>query len=116
MGISVILIWLNFIEIAFVYPSLYEGFGIPLLEVMIYQAPIIASNTSNTSSIPEVIGDADLLFTPTSVSDLADRLLYLLEHLSERERLIIKGFDQVKKFSWDKTVAQTVEAYRYVMD
>ena len=98
--------------IAFVYPSLYEGFGIPPLEAMICQAPVIASNTS---SIPEVVGDAGLLFDPTSVSDLADRLLFLLEHPAERERLIAKGLEQAKKFSWDKTVTQTLQAYKYAI-
>lgn len=98
--------------IAFVYPSLYEGFGIPPLEAMICQAPVIASNTS---SIPEVVGDAGLLFEPKSVPDLVDRLLFLIESPAERERLIAKGLEQTKKFSWDKTVTQTIEAYRHVI-
>jgi glycosyltransferase involved in cell wall biosynthesis len=98
--------------VAFIYPSLYEGFGIPLLEAMICQAPIIASNTS---SFPEVVGDAGLLFDPTSVADLADRLLFLLDNPAERDILIRKGLERVKHFSWDKTVAQTVEAYRSVL-
>jgi len=96
----------------FVYPSLYEGFGIPPLEAMICQAPVIAANTS---SIPEVVGDAGLLFDPTSIADLADKLLFLIEHPAERERLIVKGLEQAKKFSWNKTVSETVEAYRYVV-
>jgi glycosyltransferase involved in cell wall biosynthesis len=99
--------------VAFVYPSLYEGFGIPLLEAMICQAPIIASNTS---SFPEVVGDAGLLFDPTSVADLADRLLFLLDNPAERDILITKGLEQVKHFSWDKTINQTVEAYRSVLN
>ena len=98
--------------IAFVYPSLYEGFGIPPLEAMICQAPVIASNTS---SIPEVVGDAGLLFDPKSVPDLIDRLLFLLENPAAREQLIAKGLEQTKKFSWDKTVTQTLDAYRYVI-
>ncbi|MFK0733812.1 MAG: glycosyltransferase family 4 protein [Gloeotrichia echinulata GP01] len=98
--------------LAFVYPSLYEGFGIPPLEAMICQAPVIASNTS---SIPEVVGDAGLLFDPTSITDLADRLLFLVEHPAERQRLITKGLEQAKKFSWDKTVTQTLEAYQFVV-
>lgn len=98
--------------IAFVYPSLYEGFGIPLLEAMNCQAPVIAANSS---SIPEVVGDAALLFNPTSVTDLADSLLFLLEHPAERERLIAKGLQQAQKFSWDDTVAQTIQAYQYVL-
>lgn len=99
--------------VAFVYPSLYEGFGIPLLEAMICQAPIIASNTS---SFPEVVGDAGLLFDPNSVADLTDRLLFLLDNPAERDILITKGLEQVKHFSWNKTVAQTVEAYRSVLN
>ncbi|OBQ34711.1 MAG: mannosyltransferase [Anabaena sp. CRKS33] len=98
--------------VAFVYPSLYEGFGIPLLEAMICQAPIIASNTS---SFPEVVGDAGLLFDPTSVVNLADRLLFMFDNPAERDILITKGLEQVKHFSWDKTAAQTVEAYRSVL-
>jgi glycosyltransferase involved in cell wall biosynthesis len=98
--------------VAFVYPSLYEGFGIPLLEAMICQAPIIASNTS---SFPEVVSDAGLLFDPTSVADLADRLLFMLDNPAERDILITKGLERVKHFSWDKTAAQTVEAYRSVL-
>ena len=98
--------------IAFVYPSLYEGFGIPLLEAMICQAPIIASNTS---SFPEVVGDAGLLFDPTSLADLADRLLFMLDNPAERDILIAKGLERVKHFSWDMTATKTVEAYRYVV-
>lgn len=97
--------------IAFVYPSLYEGFGIPPLEAMTCQAPVIASNAS---SIPEVVGDAGLLFNPHSVSELADRLIFLLDHSAERQRLIAKGLNQAKKFSWDKTISQTVDSYQYI--
>ena len=79
---------------------------------MICQAPVIASNTS---SIPEVVGDAGLLFDPKSVPDLIDRLLFLLENPAAREQLIAKGLEQTKKFSWDKTVTQTLDAYRYVI-
>jgi glycosyltransferase involved in cell wall biosynthesis len=97
--------------IAFVYPSLYEGFGIPPLEAMICQAPVIASNTS---SIPEVVGDAGLLFDPSSITDLADRLLFILDNPTKRDHLISKGLEQAKKFSWDKTVKQTIKAYNFV--
>lgn len=96
---------------AFVYPSLYEGFGIPPLEAMSCGTVVVASNTS---SIPEVVGDAGILFNPTSTSDLADILLDLLINPTERERLITKGFDRAKTFSWDQTVAQTLNVYRSV--
>jgi glycosyltransferase involved in cell wall biosynthesis len=96
-------------SIALVYPSLYEGFGIPPLEAMSCGTPVIASNCA---SIPEVVGDAGLLFNPKSVSELTDRLLFLLDNPLERDRLITQGHQRAKAFSWDKTVAQTVEVYQ----
>jgi glycosyltransferase involved in cell wall biosynthesis len=99
-------------SVAFVYPSLYEGFGIPPLEAMSCGTAVIASNCS---SIPEVVGDAGILFDPKSTSDLADILLSLLDSPTERDRLIAKGHQRVKAFSWDKTVAQTLDVYRSVV-
>jgi glycosyltransferase involved in cell wall biosynthesis len=96
-------------SVAFVYPSLYEGFGIPPLEAMACGTVVVAANSS---SIPEVVGDAGILFDPKAADDLADILLNLLDAPSERDRLIAKGFDRNKQFSWDKTAAQTIAAYR----
>jgi glycosyltransferase involved in cell wall biosynthesis len=96
-------------SIAFVYPSLYEGFGIPPLEAMSCGTVAIASNVS---SIPEVVGDAGLLFDPTSTDELVDRLSFLLENPSNRDSLIERGKQQVKKFSWEKTTMQTVDVYK----
>lgn len=96
-------------SVAFVYPSLYEGFGIPPLEAMSCGTAVVASNCS---SIPEVVGDAGLLFDPNSTNDLADILLLLLNNSTERDRLITKGYERAKTFSWDKTVAQTIDVYR----
>jgi glycosyltransferase involved in cell wall biosynthesis len=98
-------------SLAFVYPSLYEGFGIPPLEAMACGAPVVASNRS---SLPEVVGDAGLLFDPEKTSDLTDILLLLNDSLSQREQLIAKGRQRAKVFSWEKTVAQTMEVYRAV--
>ena len=95
-------------SVAFVYPSLYEGFGIPPLEAMSCGTAVIASNRS---SLPEVIGDAGLLFDPDSLDDLTDALLLLLDDEAERQRLIAKGYQRAKAFSCDKTVAQTLEIY-----
>jgi glycosyltransferase involved in cell wall biosynthesis len=95
-------------SVAFVYPSLYEGFGIPPLEAMACHTPVIASNVS---SLPEVIGDAGLLVDPHSILDLADAMLLLLTSSFERERLIAKGQARVKQFSWAGTVAQTINVY-----
>ena len=99
------------LSVAFVYPSLYEGFGIPPLEAMACGTPVVASNLS---SLPEVVGDAGILFDPTSNGDLADILIALANEPTTRERLIAKGLERAKMFSWEKTVATTLEVYREV--
>lgn len=96
-------------SVAFVYPSLYEGFGIPPLEAMACGTVVVASNAS---SIPEVVGDAGILFDPRSVSDLADILIDLLDAPIKRDRLIAKGNERHRLFSWEKTAAETVAIYR----
>jgi len=96
-------------SLAFVYPSLYEGFGIPPLEAMSCGTPVVASNRA---SIPEVVGDAGILFEPEAVGDLADILLSLVENPVERDRAIQKGFQRSKQFSWQKTITQTSEIYQ----
>lgn len=96
-------------SIALVYPSLYEGFGIPPLEAMSCGTVTIASDSS---SIPEVVGDAGILFDPQATLDLADILLSLLDNSLERDHLIAKGHQRARMFSWDKTVAQTLDIYR----
>jgi glycosyltransferase involved in cell wall biosynthesis len=99
-------------SVAFVYPSRYEGFGIPPLEAMACGTVAIAANTS---SIPEVVGDAGLLFEPDTPGDLTDIMLLLLDHPVERDRFIAKGFERAKDFSWDKTAAQTMAVYQSVI-
>lgn len=98
-------------SIAFIYPSLYEGFGIPPLEAMCCGTPVIAANSS---SIPEVVGDAGILFNPKSIDDLADILLFVIDNPGARDRLISQGYQRAKLFSWDKTVNQTIEIYKSV--
>ncbi|MCY7291050.1 MAG: glycosyltransferase family 4 protein, partial [Ferruginibacter sp.] len=88
-------------SIALVYPSLYEGFGIPPLEAMSCGTATIAADCS---SIPEVVGDAAILFNPQATLDLADILLSLVDNSLKRDRLIAKGYQRAKMFSWDKTV------------
>jgi glycosyltransferase involved in cell wall biosynthesis len=96
-------------SIAFVYPSLYEGFGIPPLEAMACGTVVVAANSS---SIPEVVGDAGILFEPKAANDLADILLDLLDSPSKRDRLIAQGYKQNKQFSWDRTASQTIAVYK----
>lgn len=96
-------------SVGLVYPSFYEGFGIPLLEAMSCGTVAIASNCS---SIPEVVGEAGILFAPNKLDELTDILLDLPNNPTERERLIAKGYGRTKLFSWEKTAAQTIAVYR----
>ena len=98
--------------VAFVYPSYYEGFGIPLLEAMACGTAIIASNCS---SIPEVVGDAAVLFEPSDTNSLAEALFFMLNHPAKRSDFISKGNERAKTFSWEKTVAKTVHVYRSLL-
>ena len=99
-------------SIALVYPSLYEGFGIPPLEAMACGTVAIASDCS---SIPEVVGDAGFLFDPESTLELADIMESLIDSPINRNHLIAKGKKQTELFNWNKTAAQTLEVYRSLM-
>jgi len=92
----------------FVYPSFYEGFGIPVLEAMSFGIPTI---TSNISSMPEVAGDAGILINPLKVEEVANAMTLLLEDKSVYEDLKIKSLQQIKKFTWEKMAESTVKAY-----
>jgi len=98
----------NMAEI-FVYPSLYEGFGIPLIEAMACGAPVI---TSNTSSMPEVIGDAGLLINPAEVDDLTAKMKRVLSDDSLRKRMVEAGTRRAKNFGWAKCARETREVYK----
>ncbi len=87
----------------FVYPSLYEGFGLPVVEAMACGAPVVSSNAS---SLPEVAGDAALYFDPREVDALTDALRRALADDALRADLRARGFAQAKKFSWEKAAAE----------
>lgn len=91
--------------ICYVLPSLYEGFGLPVLEAMSYDCPVI---TSNVSSLPEAGGDAALYVDPKDTQDIASKMLTLVEDGALRQELITKGKEQIKKFSWEKTARETL--------
>lgn len=93
----------------FLYPSLYEGFGLPPLEAMSCGVPVI---TSNTTSIPEIVGDAAILINPHDDEELKDALLLMLHDEKIRSDYIERGFNQVKKFSWSRMAAETLEIYK----
>ena len=96
----------------FVFPSLYEGFGLPVLEAMACGAPVV---TSNSSSLPEVAGDAALLVDPTSVGDLAEAMNALMQNEDLQRTLKTKGPRQAAKFSWNKAARETLAVYRSVL-
>lgn len=96
----------------FVYPSLYEGFGIPPLEAMSFKCPVACSNTS---SLPEVVGDAAALFDPYSVESITESLEQVLWNLDLRLKLIEKGGQRIQQFSWEKCALETVSVYESVV-
>jgi glycosyltransferase involved in cell wall biosynthesis len=96
---------------AFVFPSLYEGFGLPPLEAMACGAPVIAANTS---SLPEVVGEAGLLIDPTSVDELAQALARLAGDPELRRELGQRARSRAAGFTWEATVEATANVYREV--
>lgn len=95
----------------FVFPSLYEGFGLPPLEAMAHGTPVV---TSNTSSLPEVVGQGAVLVNPENVFDIRKALYRALTDQPLREKLKRCGYEQVKRFSWRDSVARLIEVYRTV--
>jgi glycosyltransferase involved in cell wall biosynthesis len=96
---------------AFVYPSLYEGFGIPVVEAMACGTPVV---TSDVSALPEVAGDAAVLVDPLDVAQLAEAIERVLHDETLREMLRAKGIERAKRFSWDASAAKVVQCFREV--
>ena len=115
--------WLDYVEdtevlsllqssIGLVYPSLYEGFGLPIIEAFASQCPVISSNTT---SIPEVAGDAAFLVNPLSVEEISNAMKLLATDIRLRETLIEKGIERVKQFTWEKSIQKHIEIFKKVM-
>ncbi|HWM09617.1 MAG TPA: glycosyltransferase family 1 protein [Solirubrobacteraceae bacterium] len=98
---------------AFVFPSLYEGFGLPVLEAMRRGLPVACSDRS---SLPEVVGDAALLFDPDDVGRIEAALRRLLGDAGLRQRLKVAGPERARQFDWDATAAGTLSSYRRALD
>ncbi|MGO9093807.1 MAG: glycosyltransferase family 4 protein [Bryobacteraceae bacterium] len=96
---------------AFVFPSLYEGFGLPPLEALACGTPVV---TSSVSSLPEVVGDAAMLVNPENVFDIARGIREVLLDENLRADLIRKGYRQARRFSWAQTARQVLEIYQEV--
>jgi len=95
----------------FIFPSLYEGFGLPPLEAMAHATPVV---TSNTSSIPEVVGNAAVMVNPENVFEIMRALHRVLLDQPLRDKLKARGLEQAGKFSWDAGVRRMLQIYREV--
>ncbi len=95
----------------FVYPSLYEGFGLPVLEAMRCGCPVI---TSNTSSLPEIIGSAGVMVDPLSTLQIAEALESVLSSSTKIQTMNLAGLEQAKKFSWQRCAHETMMVYQQV--
>jgi glycosyltransferase involved in cell wall biosynthesis len=96
---------------AFVFPSLYEGFGLPPLEAMACGTPVV---TSNVSSLPEVVGEAAMIVNPENVFDIARGIKEVLLDDDLRKRLIEAGLQQAQSFSWERTAREVLATYTRV--
>lgn len=97
----------------FVYPSLYEGFGLPPLEAIACGCPTV---TSNISSLPEVVGNAALLVDPLDVEAIADGVLRIVGNLALREALQRAGFERAPQFTWSRCADETIKVYQRVLE
>jgi len=101
-------LWYNAADLL-VYPCLYAGFGLPPLEAMACGTPII---TSNTTSLPEVVGDAGIMVNPTDSDSIADKIHEILTNSDLMESLVKKGLKRAEMFSWDQSAQKTLDVYR----
>ena len=93
----------------YVFPSFYEGFGLPPLEAMACGLPVIASNTSAT---PEICGEGNaLFFDPYSIDDMRDKMRLIATDATIRQRLVDRGHRRVKEFSWDRMTEEVLAVY-----
>lgn len=97
---------------ACIYPSYYEGFGLPVLEAMSCGVPVV---TSNRTSLPEVAGDAAILVDPDDPEDIAQGIAIVLSDSGRRQEMQVAGVEQAAKFTWQRTAHETVAVYRNVL-
>ena len=97
---------------ALAFPSLYEGFGLPIVEAFAAGVPVLAANKT---AIPEVAAGAALLFDPENVTSIAESMVAIFESPALREELRDAGKERAKHFSWGRTTDQTIKVYRDVI-
>ena len=97
----------------FLFPSLYEGFGMPVLEAMACGTPVL---TSDVTSLPEVVGDAAVQVDPLDVESIAREILRLVEDGQLREEYVRKGLERAKEFTWERTARETLAVYRKALE
>lgn len=98
---------------AFIYPSLYEGFGLPPLEAMAHECPVVLSNTS---SMPEIVGTAGEYFNPKSVDEIASAITKVVFDENRRTELVSLGKNRLGNFSWEKCARETIEVYKKILN
>lgn len=99
--------------LALAFPSLYEGFGLPVLEAMACGTPVL---TSNATSLPEVVGDAGLMVDPYDVKAIAAGIERLVEDYQLREKLRTRGLERAKRYTWERTAEKTLRVLQEAMD
>lgn len=97
----------------FCFPSIYEGFGMPPLEAMACGTPVL---TSNSTALPEVVGDAAIQADPYSVEEIAEGMIKLTESSELRRRLSEKGLEQCRRFTWEKSAAEMLDVYKRLVN
>jgi len=107
------LVWLYQNALAYVFPSLIEGFGLPGLEAMSYGLPVVASNCG---PLPEIYGEAVLYFNPEDMVEMAKKISRIIQDSNLRQELSSKGREQIKKFSWLKMAEETLDVYKSVSE
>lgn len=96
----------------FIFPSIYEGFGIPVLEAMASSIPVI---TSNVASLPEVVGDSAILIPPKDIAGMAEAMNRILKNIDLKNNLIAYGNEQIKKYSWIRSAEKLYEVYKSIL-
>lgn len=105
--------WLYENTVAYVFPSLSEGFGLPGLEAMVHGAPVVSSNAT---CLPEVYQDGALYFDPLDVNDMAEKIEQIITNKKLKQKYVEKGSKVVKQYSWERTARQTLEVFNQALE